>query len=68
MTVLVMLAALASLAGAAGSWLCLRELRRRPVQAEKPAEEDDMADEALREGILNLLRYSPMGKQEDEEA
>lgn len=68
MMVLIAMAVLCSLAGAAGSWLCWRELRRRPGLESGPAAQESGEDEELREGILNLLRYAPAGNGQEEEA
>lgn len=60
----------AAAAGAVCALLCLRELRAgRKKQAELPApegREEDEGDTALREGILNLMRYTPGGEKKEE--
>ncbi len=61
----------AAAAGAVCAALCLGELRRgRRKQAEVPpaeSREEDEGDAALREGILNLMRYTPGGEKREEE-
>lgn len=67
-TIIAVLAALGALAGAAGSWLCLWTLWTGQERDREPDREpEDGGDEELREGILNLLRYAPAGKQEEGE-
>lgn len=69
MAVLAVIGALAGLVSAACGLLCLRELRRRgaPGVEQGGREEDGGEDAALREGILNLMRYAPAetGKEEE---
>lgn len=58
----------ASLAGAMCAFLCLKTLREERAAERFETEERDTGegDEALREGILNLLRYAPGGKEKEE--
>lgn len=62
--------AVAALAAAVCGGLCLRVLLKDDGQGREPAaqheEKDDGEDTALREGILNLMRYAPAGKEKEE--
>lgn len=64
----VLVGTAASVAAAVCGALCLWRLRPRrepePTVMEAP---EDEGDTALREGILNLMRYTPMEKREGEE-
>lgn len=64
----VMVGMVASVAAAVCGALCLWRLRPRkepePVAMDAP---EDEGDAELREGILNLMRYTPEGKREEEE-
>lgn len=64
----VLVGTIASVAAAVCGALCLWRLRPRrepePVAAEAT---EDEGDAELREGILNLMRYTPEGKREEEE-
>lgn len=64
----VMVGMVASVAAAVCGALCLWRLRPRkePEPVALEATEDE-GDAALREGILNLMRYAPTEKQEGEE-
>lgn len=64
------MAAAAAMAAAVLSGLCLWALRRDGGQGRGPeepnGEKDDGEDAELREGILNLMRYAPAGKEKEE--
>lgn len=64
----VFIGMVASVAAAVCGALCLWRLRARkepePVAMETGEDEGDVE---LREGILNLMRYTPEGKREEEE-
>lgn len=64
----VMVGMAASVAAAVCGALCLWRLRPRkePESVAVEATEDE-GDAALREGILNLMRYAPTEKREGEE-
>ncbi len=64
----VLLGTAASVAAAVCGALCLWRLRpqKEPEPVAMEATEDE-GDAALREGILNLMRYTPAGKREEEE-
>lgn len=64
----VLVGAVASVAAAVCGALCLWRLRPRkePESVAVEAPEDE-GDAALREGILNLMRYAPTEKREGEE-
>ena len=64
----VIIGAVASIAAAVCAALCLWRLAAHSEQETLRAEPvEDEGDTALREGILNLMRYAPMEKQEEEE-
>lgn len=57
----------ASMAAAVCAALCLWRLEAHGEPEVTAAEApEDEGDAALREGILNLMRYAPMEKQEEE--
>lgn len=62
--------ALAALAAAVCSGLCLWALHKGGGQDHGPeepdGEKDDGEDAELREGILNLMRYAPAAKEKEE--
>lgn len=64
----VLVGTVASVAAAVCGALCLWRLRPRkePEPVALEAGEDE-GDAELREGILNLMRYTPEGKREEEE-
>lgn len=68
---LMLVGTLASLAAAVCGALCLRRLKGEALlgrlEGTALEEEDSEGDGALREGLLNLMRYDPERKVDKEE-